>query len=338
MRQTKAIKNKSPWKTILSVGLPVILVAVVVLYLVIRVVYPSATPPTIATTAAGVLDFQIKTTPLIDVIGSIPSDIGNAGEDYNNAVKYARENESDLEKANDSIANGGGLQGFQEEVCVKISELMDPGTKKVKMEYTFVFTPKKLKVLFTPDGIDELRTLADALDNLCIHYSRSGEVDKVINAAVQEFVLGWHMMSERARAGMVMEGISIQIRAMGSLEDAYKQKKDTDKVKSCAAYRKELGNAYDVLHKKMSVLWIPEGSVPGDAYNIIENDKDRACRVDAILALGIQKFTAKGHRGNDRVREEFLEQYSNNNDELLRAAAESARNCTNAQIEEWFNK
>ena len=134
-----------------------------------------------------------------------------------------------------------------------------------------------------------------------------------------------------------MEGMSIQIRALESLEDAYKQKGETDKLKASTAYRKELGNAYDVLYRKMSVLWKPEGSVPGDAYNIIENDQDRACRVDALLALGIQKFTAKGHRGNDRVRKELLEKYSKSRDELLRAAVESARSCTKAQVEQWFN-
>jgi len=128
------------------------------------------------------------------------------------------------------------------------------------------------------------------------------------------------------------------MRALESLEYAYGQKKQTDQVKTCAAYRKELAAAYDVLYTKMSVLWKPEGSIPGDAYNIIENDKDRACRVDAILVLGIQKITAKGHRGNDRIREEFLEQYSKSNDDLVRAAAESARSCTKTQIEEWFNR
>jgi hypothetical protein len=338
VKQTQAVKTKSPWKTILTIGIPVILVAAVILYLVIRVVHPPATPPTIATTAPGALDFQIKNASLTDIIGFTPSGIGNPGKDYDEAVRYARRNQTDLEKANANISKEGGLQSYQEDVCVKISELMARGTNKEKMEYTFVFTPRKLKVIFTPDGIDELRTLADALDNLCIHYSKSGEVDKVIDAASQELVLGWHMMSERARAGMVMEGISIQIRALGSLEDAYKQKKETNRIKACVAYRRKLADAYDVLQKKMSVLWRAEGSIPGDAYNIIENDKDRACRVDAILALGIQKFTAKGHRGNDRVRDELLEQYSKSSDELLSAAAESARDCTKVQIEEWFNK
>ncbi len=337
MRYTQAVKKKSPWITVLSIGVPVLLAAAVISYLVIRVVHPRSTPPTIATTAAGVLELQIKTAPLTDIIGFTPSGIGNPGNDYNEAIKYARENQTDLEKANENIANGDDLYGYQKDVCVKISELMAPGINKEKMEYTFVFTPKKLKVFFIPDGINELKALADTLDNLCIHYSKSGEVDKVINAAAQELVLGWHMMNERARTAMVMEGMSIQMRALDSLEDAYKQKKETGKVKSCASYRKELDDAYDVLNTKMSVLWKPEGSVPGDAYNIIENDEDRACRVEAILVLGIQKITAKGHRGNDRIREELLEQYSKSNDELLHAAAESARDCTKLQIEEWFN-
>ena len=330
--------KKSPWSTILSIGIPVILVVAVILYLVLRVVNPPATPPTIATTAEGALDFQIKTAPLTDIIGFTPSGIGNAGQDYDEAIKYARNNQTDLEKANDNISKGNHLEGYQENVCVKISELMAPGTNKEKMEYTFVFTPRKLKILFTPDGINGLKALADTLDNLCIHYSKNGEIDKVISAATKELVLGWHMMNERTRTGMVMEGMSIQIRALESLEDVYKQKKETDKVKSCTAYRRKLADAYDVLYRKMSVLWKPEGSVPGDAYNIIENDEDRACRVDAILALGIQKFTAKGHRGNDRVREELLEQYSKSRDELLRAAAQSALSCTKIQIEEWFNR
>ncbi|MCK5114819.1 MAG: hypothetical protein KAR11_08675 [Phycisphaerae bacterium] len=338
MRPTKTVTKKSPWTTVLSIGIPAILAAVVILYLANRVMYPSPEPPTTATTATGALQLQAANAPLADVIGFVPSGEGNAAEDYNRAADYATEHQTELQQGREDIISNRTPQNYHKKVYAKIAELMAPALDKQQMQYTFVFTPKKLKVVFTPDGIKKLDTLADVLECLYTHYYFTGQFDKAVQIASQELVLGWHMVNERSRTGMVMDGILLQTRALLSLQNAYRKQQQTGKAEACAAYRTQLNDALDVLEKKMSSLWKLNDSSPGDAYNIIENDEDRACRVDAILALGLQKITAKGHRGNDRVRDNLLNKYAQSDDELLRAAAEAAKTCTKTQIETWFNE
>lgn len=60
----------------------------------------------------------------------------------------------------------------------------------------------------------------------------------------------------------------------------------------------------------------------GDIWNIAENDKNRAWRIQAILAMGLIKFT-HASEANTARNNAMLERFLNSKDPLEKAAAQA---------------
>ena len=70
---------------------------------------------------------------------------------------------------------------------------------------------------------------------------------------------------------------------------------------------------------------------PGDVFNVAENDKDRSWRIQAILSLGIVKFTAT-KRGDLRRVRKIIDKNVAGDDPLAAAAAKAAKELTARQF------
>jgi hypothetical protein len=172
------------------------------------------------------------------------------------------------------------------------------------------------------------------LDYLFAHYYSQNQLDQARQVAEVQFILGWHMMNERARVQMTQLGIEIQRSALNKISNIAQEQKKSDQVDTIYAYNTELSsinNLFNIKNRLLRTITPPAG----DVFHIIENDQDRAWRTEAILTLGILKFSNKSHKGNMRALERYLDEYSQSDEPLYRAAAKVARECTKAQVESW---
>jgi hypothetical protein len=329
--------NKLGW-IIAGIGLTVVIVVILML-----VVFPSPDKPTRDTRQAGTLDLQAPATP-ISKLGVNPLGGGNAGDDYAKAVEHYQRNDEDFKRIWQKLADSHKTTLNENELamCNTLLLRMKPAMGKKEMRYTLVYTPSQLKISAFADGSDDLFRLWEVLECLRTHYERTNQTDKAIKLTQHELVLGWHMMNERARANMVQTGLTIQKHAAQILAENYRQKKDNAKAQAAQNYRDEIAGIDGEYTRKFRFVWTlkrrsdgKQGPNPGDIFNIIENDQDRAWRVEGLLMVGWLKFSEKSNRGNMRAIKNFWQQYSASDDPLLRAAAEISKTATKAQIETW---
>lgn len=303
-------------------------------YLVFTMVLPSPDRPTPATTRSGVLDLQGPKTPLADALGHEPTRDGNAGDDYAAAAAYYNQNQAQFEAMFERLnsAVDTTLEVTDLELGRQLLQKMAPAVHKKNLAYTFVHTPKELKVSAFADGKEDFEKLSRALQCLLEYYDREKQPAKGVEPAKAMFMMGWHLMNERARFDLVAAGMEYQEAAGLFLLKAYKETGQGDKLEAMENYLDELKRAHGRTTAKQRIMWTHNPKA-GDIFNIIENDKDRTWRIEGTLALGILKFRQKGHRGNMRKMEKIWAEAQGSDDELLRAAAKVAKNCAKEQIE-----
>jgi len=334
------VGNKLGW--IIGIGL----VVVVALVITFTVIFPSPSRPTVDTTVRGTLEFKkIDASPVL-VLGHEPAGPGNAGDDYAKAVKLYKTSPEEFDEALRSrveVAMGEWpLTGQVLSAFEQMDRLVAAGAKKKDMEYTFVHTPKTFDVSLSYGPADDLQKLGGALETLALHYYSKKKYAEARKVLEHLFTLGWHMTNERVRVDMVSRGLSVQGTAIETLLSVYKvwdsggndphtaQTADLEKYNRA---RRAMRRTYD---RKVKVVWNTKPK-PGDVFNIIENDKDRAFRVQGLLALGIVKFTART-RGDERRAGDLIKDYSESSDPYEAAAAKAAGAMTRIEFNQLGTK
>jgi len=299
------------------------------------IVYPRPTSATRATRDE-VLKLHEVSVPVTAVLDREPSAGGNAADDYERAiliVKDERNWEAIIEaqgKADDMMTGTYVPDPTAMEAMKKIREHVSAGAKKKQMDYIFRYTPKTLEVAYDVekikgfDNIDGLQNVAGALNLLTKYYLGQKEWAEAVDLAKLQFTMGWHMMGERAMVDLVRRGMAIQDQALRDLEFLYGEMDGDHKGKIAKAkeYRFALQDIRDMFGTKLSVL-VNQQPNPGDVFRIADEDEDRCWRVQAILLLGVLKFTAPG-RGDTRVRKDLIARYLDSDDPLEAAAAKAA--------------
>ena len=86
--------------------------------------------------------------------------------------------------------------------------------------------------------------------------------------------------------------------------------------------------------KKFSIVWsiVPHPPHPGDVFNVVENDKDRTWRVEALLVCGVIRLAAR-EEGDIQAANKLVEKSCSSPDEFERAAAEAAKKMTRQDLE-----
>lgn len=330
------IASKAGW---IVAGFFALVVLVVIGYFIL---FPPSSGRTPATFNPQILKLkQVGVSPEV-VLGSVPAAPGNAATDYNNAVLAMQ---TDLALIGKYIGEGDDLDDDLDDqddpksrwnippkalaVLQEIASHVQAGAEKADMKYTFIYTPKNFRVHYRYKPANDLEKLTSALDTLASVYvdeKNYAEAEAVLKA---EFTMGWHMVKERIRVYMGVCGLRVQDMALSGLRKLYLvwPGEHTKRVKPVEDYRDSVQRLLGIWREKGEIVWNTKPN-PGDIFYIIENDEDRAWRLQGLLTLGLIRFTAMGSRGDKRRLERLVDKYSGGDDPYLAAAAKAARDWT----------
>lgn len=329
--------NKTGW---IAAG---VLGGAVLLFLLFTIFAPLPSAPN-HTAVRGFMDLHVPSTPLSAILPAVPSEAGNAAEDYEKALaqyKQLREvidGTADHERVDAAIAASDPWADPGYKACREIADIVAAGAKKAEMRYTFVFTPRKLKPYYQRSYASDLHDISIPVSQCFFLHMERKEYDKAEKRMQDMLILGWHLFSERAVPHMSDQGIHILLVAVRRLQELYKAWPNgpTDKIASLRAYENELIEIQDFARQKRKILWDSLPSAvgtssdqfyPGDVLNMAENEGDRAWKVQAILALGAMKYRAPS-RGDKKALQSLIRQYLASEDPIIKAAAKCADEMT----------
>ncbi len=336
--QRSTIASKAGW---IVAGFFALVVLVILGYFL---VFPSSSDRTPATANPDMIKLGSPAVSADVVLGGGATVPGDAAADYRSAVEAFENNLALIGKhigeGDDDVDDDDGKSRWNitPEAMVVLKEIAShvrAGAKKANMKYSFVYSPKTFDVTYFYRPADELHKLTSALDTLATSYARQKKYAEAEAVWKAEFALGCHMMNERIRVDMGIRGLNIQDMALGALAWLYAEwgGEHAKRVASVKKYKASLVRLDRLWDDKRKIVWSPKPK-PGDIFYLIESDEDRAWRVQALLALGVIKFTAMGDRGDKRKLEQLVAKYAAGDDPYLAAAAKAARDFT----KEGFNQ
>ncbi len=335
--------NKLGWTIAAIFGGFVVIVIVKVVF------FPSPTAPTRNTTAAGMLSFQRPGEPL-DLVLQRPLADADAGEDYRRALEAYRSNLSAIQEVfakYAKVARGNYRLGEAELAPLRqVADAVADAAAKRNMTYYFRLTPKKMQVPYYPPQMAEFKDLGKVLQMLSTHHRLSGPggYPKAEEHLLQMFVMGHHLMDERARLDLVRFGVWLQDAACDLLVNLYAAWEKPDRTRQVKRYQEGLWTIQTTYRDLYDLIWRLEpgaggGWSPnaGDIFNLVARHPDRSVRVEAILSLGMVKLTATG-RGDQRYVRKLIREKLSSEDEMERAAAGCAEALDKAGLERLVGK
>jgi hypothetical protein len=313
-------------------------VGAVAALVILKVVYvPSPTPPTRATTAAGMLSLQRPREPISLALGRELSAEGDAGEDYRRALEAYQ---GDLAAVKGvlghyvEMAKGEyRLSDDEVETLERVAEPISAGAAKKKFTYYFRLTPQEIELpSFRPAESTQFQNLAEVPQMLAVHYVATGEdgFSEAERYLLDVLVMGYHLMAERARMEIVQRGIGLQEAACGLLASLYQRWNKPQRAEQVRRYSDGLWNIGSAYSDLFEVIWRIEqhgkayGPHPGDVCNLAANHRDRAVVVEAILGLGVVKLTTAARRGDQMRVRRLIREKLESKDVIERAAARCA--------------
>ncbi len=276
---------------------------------------PAPSKPTEATLADGAMDLHTVDLPITYVLEQAPCEAGNAGDDYSKAIELMRE------LGEFSMAGANDFHRAHRHVAI--------GAMKKQMRFTFVHTPDAFEVGYSYKPAQDLLELYTVLSGMAIASVDQAQFERARKIMQDIFVLGHHMVAERARVDMVRKGLYIQSAAVGGLITLHNRSGRTDKLalSRLKEYQDALADLRDFYDAKTRIVWTLSNVSPGDIFNIAANDADRSFRVQAILYLGVLRYNALND-GDVRWANKLIERFSDQDDPLIRAAAKAAAELT----------
>lgn len=310
------------------------LVLGLVFFIVWQVFFPGHSPPE-ATLRAGMLELKTIDVPVSEVVGFTPDGGGNAGDDYAAAAQLAVEKRQDIagarlaiQEAKDSPAP---VSATARETLEQIASHVARGARKKEMKYLFRHTPKTLRVHIRVAALEDLAEVTAAMQILSDYYFSHKKYDEAETVLHHMLVMGRHMMDERSHIHMFSLGLGAQRAAWSGLARLYgHHKKDPERLRVLGRYRTGIVDLEEFYREKHQIVWNVRPH-PGDIFNIIENDKDPAWRLQGVLALGMIKFSAR-KRGDHRYIKKLMNKLVGDSNEMIATAAKAARDL---KIEEY---
>ncbi len=316
-----------------------VLLVLVVVAVVLKITYNPPSSPTTATTRKGFLDkAQMSMTPA-DITGKTITGTGNAADDYVNAMKIYGENEAEIKLAMDTLAD----RNFEldTEILTKLNNIarqIAMGTEKKEMHYTFVHTPGELKVEWVYEPVKKLEQIMECLNLLAAYYENHNQYEEAAKMMDMILIMGWQMVNERSKPYVLEGGVSWQKHAIAKLRYFYENigEKYASRKTPLREYEKQLDSLNAAIVEMKEVFKINDLNKleAGDIFNIAENDKDRAWRVQAILWLGILKYMYANKSGDMKQIDKLIDEYLDSSDPMEAAAAKAAKNLTKKEYDD----
>lgn len=325
-----------------------VLVSILVAFLVLRLGFPrtwralfvSPSSPN-ATLQEGLLELHTISVPVSRVAGLTPDASGNAADDYAEAAKIAVADDKILTAAklalDEAEREPASITPQALDALKRIAQHVADGARKKQMKYVFQYTPKALKVSMQIQGLRGLEEVIASMQILARYYLSHKKYDQAESVLRDLLVMGRHMIDERSHVHIVELGLGAQRAAWDRLFPLYAtDRPDADKAAALRAYEAASIEFEEFWYEKRKIVWTPghnratgrsPGPDPGDIFNIIENDKDKAWRVQAILVLGIIKYAAERPVDIEHSRK-LLDRLVGDPDPLIAAAAKAAKDLT----------
>jgi len=336
------VGSKTGW--ILAVAL--IIVVVGVAYFVI-VDPPTSLPRD--TNVAGFLDLKVVDVPLREVIGVEPTAPGNAAEDYQKAVQIHISSANDIEATGDAphfdglVASENPWTDPGLKACKQIAAHVADGAKKKNMRYSFLYSPKHLKFGYHHPHAEHLFKVAVGVHQ-CFQVHRDRKEYAQAEKHIKDLLIyGVHVLNERAFPHVGWQGIEIQTTALQRLQELYKlwagaprhrlesiQEYESSLRLVSANYRKKKRIVWDNIPASDAITFEPRLSA-GDVFNMAENEKDRAWKAQAVIALGAVKYRMTG-RGDLKKAKRLIKQFLLSDDPIVAASAKAVDELTEEQF------
>jgi len=313
-------------------GIMLLLVAGI---LVKVLVFPSTDAPTRETSRTGFMDVIEVDAKITDVLDAAPSGTGNAADHYAQAVALFVPN---YERIKDAAADlgAGNVETYAAELKImeEIRGHVGTGAQQASMDYLSKHASGKMKVSTKQEDIMNLALTLNTLDILGEYYIKNKRL-KDANAIYRDmFVAGWHMINEHSHIRMAMDGEDTQGDALQGMLESIDSNLDEDARRQRIATLKNYNyalNEYRSIYDEKEKIFRKARLEAGDMWNIAENDKDRAWRVQAILAMGIMRFTHL-KKTNVARNNALIEKFLNSSDPLEKAAAQAAKAYTEIEF------
>jgi len=350
------IGNKNGWLIAAAIACAALLLSLII---VMQSAFAAGSKPTTATLVSGALDEWNTDEQIDSFLDSPPIGEGNAGDHYVKAVRVLRDNaetirrfhgsfrtwKSDAQEVNYELSDEpkeARLAGIREvpfdqpPAVAEVLRHVAEGAGKETMKYVFVHTARDegLRVGRRIEAGNDFIAIAKVLMAVTEYYYHRGEFEQSLAPQENMLVMGWHMFNERAHVDMMYQGLIIQNDALQTLIPTYEDLGYADKAGRAREYRSSVRQLMDRIEEKLDVIMPPADqnrlANPGDVFNVARNDRDRAWRVQAVLALGIMKAQPQGvmARADERITRKLIEKFLNDPEPLIRAAAEAARDLT----------
>lgn len=312
------------------------IILLIVAGIVIKVlVFPSTDAVTRETSKPGFMEVIEVDAKITDVLDAAPSGTDNAAEHYAQAIKVFLAGKDVILDAAAALGEGKA-QGYADalKMLEEIRGHIGTGAKQANMNYLARHASGKLQVSKRQEDVERLGQTINTLDILGDYYIANKRFKDAGAMYRDMFVAGWHMIEARSHMHMVLYGQDIQCDALDGMSMSIERglDKDTDHE-----LRAPLGNYIRALnefrsrYEEKSMVFHKARLKAGDVWNIAENDKDRSWRVQAILGMGMIKFTHLS-KANTARNNATIEKFLNSEDPVEKIAAQAAKAYTETEF------
>jgi hypothetical protein len=206
----------------------------------------------------------------------------------------------------------------------KLEAAADKGLGKTDLNFESVLP-------ITPGPEWKIRDQLYTLGQLAAKNAMSMRADKNKEAAEKSaraaLIFGERLFNNGVFVAYKSAGLGVLSEGLAAFEAHYSERFFPDAEKAAAAkqlyadYRSstERWNKKEVLVRRIGPL-----SKPGDLWNLAEHDEDRAWRLDAIMWLGVAKWTEASKGGQRSAIQSYLEKKSLDPDPLVAQRAKAA--------------
>jgi len=312
-----------------------IMLVIVAGVLVKVLVFPSTDSPTIETSRTGFMEVIEVGATLTDVLDAAPSGADNAAEHYAQAIEVFFANQAILLDAAADLGQGKA-DGYADalKTLEEIRGHIGNGAKQAGMNYLAQHASGKLQVSKRQDDVERLGQTIDSLDILGDYYLENKRFKDADALYRDMLVAGWHMVQAHSHMHMTLYGQDIQATALSGMSKSIETDLDkTAKLERRAPLRNYLSalNEFKSRYEEKSMVFHKARLEAGDVWNIAENDKDRAWRVQAILGMGMMKFTHPS-KTNATRNNAMIEKFLKSGDPVEKLAAQAAKAYTEIEF------
>ena len=296
-----------------------------------KLVFPSADAPTRTTAKDGYMDVIKVDAKITNVLAAEPSGADNAAEHYTKAIELYFAKEGVISDATVAIVKGDAKDHADAlKTLEEIRAHIGAGAKQARMNYLVQYGSGKLQVSQRQGNVERLGLTIDVLKILGDYYIKNKRFKDADAMYRDMFIAGWHMIEARSHLHMVAWGVDIQQDALSGMSMSIARDIEKDAANKLRAPMLDYHNAlkefkYKYEEKSKIFSRAHKGRLEaGDVWKIADNDKDRTWRVQALLGMGMIRFTHLS-KANTARNNAMIEKFLNSTDPIEKAAAQAAK-------------